>query len=204
MIKLENISHGYRKYDLLFQNINLRLREREVTALIGPSGCGKSTLARIIAGHLRPTEGNVFLSGKNCTYRPNRDIFLIRRNDLFPGMRVLDQVMFFQKTKDREKAKEILEAVRLVGIDRHFPGQLSEGMKARLALARALAVNPTVLILDEAFSSLDDELRTELQRELKSIWARKTVLIITHQKEDLRLAKRIIRFTKGKPSTLIE
>lgn len=203
MIKLQNISHSYGKSDLLLQNINLRLKERETTALIGPSGCGKSTLARIIAGHLKPTEGKIFLDEKECTYRPNRDIFLIRRNDLFPGMRVLKQVMFFQRVKDRGRAKEILEAVRLVGVDRHFPGELSEGMKARLALARAIVVNPTVLILDEAFSSLDDDLRIELQRKLKAIWVEKTVLIITHQKDDLWLADRVVQLSKDKPSTLV-
>lgn len=189
MIKLEGIWHAYGE-EWILRDITLRIEEKKFIAFTGASGNGKSTLARIIAGHLKPDKGRVIIKGKDRTRKPGRDVWLIRQNDLFPWLRVLDQVIFCQAKKNIEMARKIIAMMRLEGSERRFPGQLSEGMKQRLSLARALAVQPEVLILDEPFGSLNEEIKEPLHKDLLEIWQDKTTVIyISHQKEDLRFAK---------------
>lgn len=207
MIRLMNISHryDYSEVDVL-QDISFTINPGECIGLTGPSGCGKSTLAKIIAGHLFPSKGEVFTEGKDITGKPGRHVFLFHQeSDLFPWQTVNKQVRFAFKTKDPTLLKYFLHLVKLDGHENYYPRQLSGGMKKRLAMARALAVNPKLLILDESFNSLDLEMKKSLYQDLKYIWKATgtTILLITHDSRDLQhLAQREIELTPG-PSASI-
>ncbi|MBU0673313.1 MAG: ATP-binding cassette domain-containing protein [Proteobacteria bacterium] len=208
MIRFEEISHHYpgQEHELLLDTISLTIERGECVGLTGPSGCGKSTLAHIGAGHIRPTGGRVLIEGRDLTAQPSRKVFLIHQeHDLFPWQRVEKQIQFAMTTPDAGRIKELLRLVRLTGYETFFPNQLSGGMKKRLALARALAVNPDLLILDESFSSLDSQLKTELHEDLRRIWRETgtTILMITHDSRELaNLAHREIRLTAERPTRI--
>lgn len=187
MIALQSVSHRWSNGKTSLRNVTLTLKKGEFATLRGPSGCGKSTLAKILTGHLRPSEGNVTVDGRDITGRPNRETFLVHQeDDLFPWLRVTDQIQFaLEFGRGQQSAEELINLLRLGGAERLFPSQLSGGMKKRLALARALALSPSLLVIDEAFSSLDPEMREELLRDLQLIWKtlHTTILLVTHTSE---------------------
>jgi len=188
MIELQNISHSYDNDNFIIKNFSLNIKKGESIGLTGPSGCGKSSLAHIISGYITPSSGSVLINGKDYTGQPSRNVFLIsQESDLFPWQKVGKQIEFAFKKKDARRVDEILTLVKLKRYKNYYPAQLSGGMKKRLSLARALAVNPKLLILDEAFSSLDNDLRNNFYRELKRIWqtTKTTILVITHDSIDL-------------------
>ena len=209
MITFEHISHCYggNKTELLLADISFNIDQGECVGLTGPSGCGKSTLAHIGAGYLRPAGGRVLVDGSDLTHRPSRNVFLIHQEfDLFPWQTVTGQIAFAMPRPDPQRVAELVALARLDGFENLYPSQLSGGMKKRLALARALAVNPKLLILDESFSSLDSNLKFELYRDLRQIWqqTRTTILLITHDSRDLEnLAHREIRLTADKPTRIL-
>lgn len=208
VITFEHISHRYqgRNGSLILDDVSFTINSGECVGLTGPSGCGKSTLAHIGAGYIRPEHGRVLVDGHDLTNKPGRDVFLIHQEtDLFPWQTVTRQIMFALKMPDPAKVAELIALVQLTGSENLYPRQLSGGMKKRLALARALAVNPRLLILDESFSSLDSNLKMELYRDLRQIWqkTRTTILLITHDSRDLEnLAHREIRLTASKPTRI--
>lgn len=210
MFHFRNISHKFESTDgeCVIEDITFSINEGECVGLTGPSGCGKSTIAHIAAGHILPTNGEVNVDGRNLTGRPNRQVFLIHQeSDLFPWLKVKKQIALAMKNKDGKILSELLSLVKLSKYRSYYPNQLSGGMKKRLAIARALAVNPRLLILDESFSSLDSNLKIELYRELKDIWEKTntTILLITHDSKDLQnLAQREIRLTPDKPTRILE
>lgn len=201
MIKLDSVTHYY---DLerppVIEGISFDIRKGECLGLVGPSGCGKSTLAKIISGYLMPTAGTITLDDQNITFRPNRKVIMISQDlDLFPWQTTLGHLLFAMIEKDEVRAKELIKLVKLEGFEKFHPHHLSEGMKKRLALARALAINPKLLILDEAFSSLDQNLKKQLYQELKDIWQKTdtTILLISHDPEEIDfLTKRKIVLPK--------
>ena len=208
VITFEHISHRYpgKTSGRILENISFTIHKGECVGLTGPSGCGKSTLAHIGAGYIRPDQGKVIVDSHDLTHKPNRDVFLIHQEpDLFPWQRVKKQITFAMKNPDPQKVAELISLVKLTGFENYFPNQLSGGMKKRLALARALAVNPKLLILDESFSSLDSNLKLELYKDLKQIWQQTntTILLITHDSRDLEnLANREIKLTTSKPTRI--
>jgi ABC-type nitrate/sulfonate/bicarbonate transport system ATPase subunit len=208
VITLEGISHRYRGEGggLILDDVSFSIDRGECVGLTGPSGCGKSTLAHIGAGYIRPERGRVLIDGQDFTHRPSRNVFLLHQeNDLFPWQNVTRQIMFALERPDPARAAELIALVKLTGSENLHPGQLSGGMKKRLALARGLAVNPRLLILDESFSSLDASLKLELYTDLRQIWrtTRTTILLITHDSGDLEnLATREIRLTARKPTRI--
>jgi ABC-type nitrate/sulfonate/bicarbonate transport system ATPase subunit len=210
MFHFRNISHKFENTDgeCVIEDITFSINEGECVGLTGPSGCGKSTIAHIAAGHILPTNGEVNVDGRNLTGRPNRQVFLIHQeSDLFPWLKVKKQIALAMKNKDEKILSELLSLVKLSKYRSYYPNQLSGGMKKRLAIARALAVNPRLLILDESFSSLDSNLKIELYRELKDIWQKTntTILLITHDSKDLQnLAQREIRLAPYKPTRILE
>jgi ABC-type nitrate/sulfonate/bicarbonate transport system ATPase subunit len=204
MIDVVGISHQYpNKKDYVIQNLSFKIEKEDCVGLIGPSGCGKSTLAKIIAGHIAPTSGKVFVDGVDVTGKPGRAIFLIHQeSDLFAWQTVEKQILFVLRDKNRERVGALLELVKLKGFERYYPSQLSGGMKRRLAIARALAVNPRLVILDESLSYLDSDIKESLYRDLKEIWklTKTTILLITHDVHDLEnLAQRVISLS-GSPN----
>ncbi|UCG38404.1 MAG: ATP-binding cassette domain-containing protein [bacterium] len=210
MIRFRDISHEYDsgKGGRILEGISFSIEQGECVGLTGPSGCGKSTLALIGAGHLAPSSGEVTVNGERTTGRPGRHVFLIHQeSDLFPWLRVGRQIAFALNGTCRYTVAELVSLVKLTGFEGYYPNQLSGGMRKRLALARALAINPKLLILDESFGSLDQELKASLFRDLKEIWALTgtTILLITHDAGDLEnFVQREIRLTSQKPTRIQE
>src|SRR5216684_7315010 len=190
--------HGNEAVDVL-ENIDLEVREGEFICLLGPSGCGKSTLLNIVGGFLKPSSGEVVIDGEPVTGPDPRRIFVFQERGVFPWLTVEGNIGFglFRLSRE-EKARRIahyVELVGLVGFERAYPHELSGGMKQRAEVARALAVNPDMLFLDEPFGALDSITRLEMRRELLRIWRaeRKTILFVTHDiEESVQLADRVV------------
>ncbi len=196
-------------------DVDIELRNGEFLVLWGPSGSGKTTLLRCVAGLERPEEGYIEVNGEvwfdskrgiNLPPQKRHVGFVFQDYALFPNMSLLENVMYGMKRKDKEKTLELLRKVRLEGLKDKRPNQISGGQRQRVALIRALAREPKVLLLDEPLSALDEELRSELQEELKSFQRSYNIptLMVTHHKEEaLRLADRIVRIKEGRVVEII-
>jgi NitT/TauT family transport system ATP-binding protein/sulfonate transport system ATP-binding protein len=186
--------------------IDIAMAAGEFVCMIGASGCGKSTLLRIVAGFEEPTSGGVAVQGKPIT-GPGSDRGMVFQDyALFPWMSVHQNISFGprQRQLPRREVQAIAdEFVRLVGLERfadRYPSQLSGGMKQRVAIARVLANNATILLMDEPFGALDALTREQLQRELLQIWARTgvTIIFVTHSVEEaVLLADRVLVMSAG-------
>jgi NitT/TauT family transport system ATP-binding protein len=170
------------------ESIDLDIAAGEFMAVVGPSGCGKSTLLDILAGLSQPTAGEIRIDGKPVTGASLDRGVVFQQYALFPWLTALDNVAFALETKGLPKserhaiAKRHLALVGLNGFEERYPHQLSGGMRQRVALARSLAHDPSVLLMDEPFAALDAQTREMLQAELLRIWeqSRKTIIFITH------------------------
>ena len=186
------------------QNVSFSVEDGEFVCIVGPSGCGKTTLFRIIAGLEVPTEGTVWLNG-DPVEGPGTDRGMVfQEYGLFPWRTVIRNVAFgleqrdMTKTERREIATEMIDLVGLDGFEDSYPNELSGGMKQRVGIARALAVDPEILLMDEPFGSVDAQTRDMLHGELLRIWAEtgKTVLFITHDVDEaVTLADRVVVLT---------
>ncbi|MCR2823334.1 ABC transporter ATP-binding protein [Lederbergia panacisoli] len=181
-------------------NINLDIKEGEFVSILGPSGCGKSTLLSIVAGLTKPTSGEILLGG-NKIQKPGKDRGMVfQEAALFPWMTVEENVIFplrkeMKKKEAREVAHKFLQMVQLGNYTNHSPHELSGGMQQRVSIARALSMNPKVLLMDEPFGALDEQTRARLHHELEKIWlkTKKTILFVTHSiSESIKLSDRII------------
>lgn len=191
---------------LAMAEVDLHIESGEFIAIVGASGCGKSTLLRIVAGFEHATSGSVEVGGKPVT-APDSDRGVVFQDyGLFPWLTVRENVMFGprQKRVNRRTAGEIADRfISAVGLSRfasHYPGQLSGGMQQRVAIARVLAIDPSVLLMDEPFGALDALTRSELQTELRRIHVdtKTTVLFVTHSIEEaVYLADRVVVMTGG-------
>ncbi len=191
-------------------DVSLEVETGSLTALLGPSGSGKSTLLRIVAGLEHPDTGTVRLDGEDVTRRPPqaRGVgFVFQHYAAFKHMTVRKNVAFGLEIRRRPKAEvaarvgELLDLVQLRGLADRYPAQLSGGQRQRMALARALAVEPTVLLLDEPFGALDARVRKELRRWLRRLHEeqRVTTVIVTHdQEEAMDVADRIALMHEGR------
>ena len=191
-------------------DINLEVAESEFVVIVGPSGCGKSTLINIIGGLETATEGTVLLDGHEVT-DPGADRGMVFQGySLFPWLTVQKNVEFGMKMQKidagarRERAREMIDLVELTGFEDSLPGQLSGGMKQRVAIARTLAANPEVLLMDEPFGALDAQTRTVMQELLVNVSrsTKNTILFITHDiDEAILLADRIYVMSR-RPGTI--
>jgi len=182
----------------VLEDINLEVGEGEFLCLLGPSGCGKSTLLSTIAGFLSPTSGEVKIDGEIVRGPDPRRIFVFQERGVFPWLTVEGNIGFgLFKLPGAERERRISHYIKMVGLEgfeKSYPSELSGGMKQRLEVARALAVNPDMLFLDEPFGALDSITRLIMRGELLRIWEaeRKTIIFVTHDiDEAVQLADRV-------------
>ena len=183
----------------VLENINLAVADGEFVCLLGPSGCGKSTLLNTMAGFLSPTRGEVRVDNEVVQGPDPRRIFVFQERGVFPWLTVEGNIAFgLMKLTREERERRIAHYVQMVGLqgfEKAYPSELSGGMKQRLEVARALAVNPDMLLLDEPFGALDSITRLTMRRELLRIWQteRKTIIFVTHDiDEAVQLADRVV------------
>jgi NitT/TauT family transport system ATP-binding protein len=183
----------------VLRDLSLDVHDGEFVCLLGPSGCGKSTLLNIVGGFLAPSSGEVRIDGELVTGPDPRRIFVFQERGVFPWLTVEENIGFglfrLGEAERRERIAHYVALVGLRGFERAYPQELSGGMKQRVEVARALAVNPDVLYLDEPFGALDSITRLQMRSELLRIWERerKTVLFVTHDiEESVQLADRVV------------
>ena len=194
------------------KDINLEIIDKEFICLLGPSGCGKTTLLRIIGGLDLATAGAALLDGHPICGPDPKTAMIFQEYSLYPWRTVLDNITFgleirgIEKEKRHEMAQSYLDLVGLQGFERSFSYELSGGMRQRVAVARALAVEPEVLLMDEPFGALDAQTRNRMQKEILEIWekTRKTIIFVTHSVDEaVYMSDRIVVLTR-RPGTIRE
>jgi len=207
-VQLRNVTLSYGEF-VAVNNVSLSIGRGEFVTLLGPSGCGKTTILRSIAGLVQPTGGEIEVAGRRIDNIPihKRNIGLVFQNyALFPHKSVFDNIAFGLKYRNVEKSviaqkvKRALDMVRLPGVEKKLPSEMSGGQQQRIALARAIVIEPDVLLLDEPLSALDANLREEMRTELKTIQREVgiTTIFVTHdQEEALAMSDRVVVMNKG-------
>ena len=210
VIRIERVSKSFESGKPVLRDLNLEIRPSEIVSLLGPSGCGKSTLLRLLSGLEHDHDGHLLVDGSEVV-APTRAVgFMFQEPRLLPWLNVRDNITFGLKPQDRRASeglvRELIEQVQLAECTHLLPRQLSGGMAQRVALARSLATEPGVMLLDEPFSAVDALTRMRLQELLLSVWQRRrfTMLLVTHDiDEALYLSDRVAVLT-GQPATVRE
>lgn len=217
MIEIKNVSKSFPKNDQedhlsILHDISLEIQDKEFVSLLGPSGCGKSTLLRILAGLLEPDEGEVLVNQVPVRKPESSRCMVFQDYVLFPWMSVKNNIALGLKVKKkdrdyiRNKVEWAMELVGLKAFENSYPHQLSGGMQQRVSIARALVMNPEILLMDEPFGALDSFTRMKLQDELVDICKRKdfTTVFVTHDcDEAVYLSDKIVVFS-GTPAQVKE
>ncbi|MFD3156085.1 ABC transporter ATP-binding protein [Haloimpatiens sp. FM7330] len=202
--------HSLKKETEAIKNISFNVKEGEFLSIVGPSGCGKSTLLNIIAGLLEPSNGKIFINGKNIKNSPPQIGYMFQKDNLFQWLTVWENVILGLKIQNKittertKKIEQLLHNYNLWDFKDHYPRELSGGMRQRVSLIRTLAINPDVLILDEPFSALDYQTRLNISDEVFTIIRNenKTTIMVTHDiSEAISMSNRIIVLSK-RPSTI--
>jgi sulfate transport system ATP-binding protein len=208
-ISVRSVSKRFGDFVAL-DDVSIEVTGGSLTALLGPSGSGKSTLLRVIAGLERPDQGTVFIGETDVTGQPPQDRevgFVFQHYAAFKHMTVHENVAFGLRIRHRPRAEirarvtQLLELVQLDGLAHRYPSQLSGGQRQRMGLARALAVDPAVLLLDEPFGALDAQVRTELRAWLRRLHdeTHTTTVIVTHdQEEAMEVADEVVVMNRGR------
>ncbi len=218
-INVDRVSHTYKpqrgREVLALDEVSLGIGAREFVALLGPSGCGKSTLLYLLGGFLPTEKGSIRIEGAPVAAPgPDRGI-VFQHFALFPWKTVRQNVLYgLEKTgieleERKRRAQAYIDLVGLSGFEESYPSQLSGGMKQRAAIARTLAIDPKILLMDEPFGALDAQTRSLMQTELLAIWQRspKTVIFVTHDvQEAVYLAQRVVVMSArpGKVKAIVE
>ena len=210
-IRITGAGKRYQQHQV-FQNVELAVGEREVVAIIGPSGCGKTTLLRCIDGLIPLTQGEILIEGSRIDAPRDGVAMVFQHFGLFPWKTVYHNVAYGLKlaglpqAQIRERVPHFIKLVGLDGFEKYYPYQISGGMQQRCGLARALATEPRVLLMDEPFGAVDAQTREILQFELLRIWeARPTTMVfVTHSIEEAVLMGDRIVVLKGRPSSVYE
>lgn len=216
LFTVENLSFTYPGQTApAIDRLTLTVPEGAFLVLCGPSGCGKSTLLNICAGLLSPDEGSVYFTGEDLKSEPRVSI-VFQETGLMPWRNVYDNIAFgldaghvLPKKEWKERIDHYISLVGLSGFEKSYPHQLSGGMRQRVGIARALAINPDLLLMDEPFSALDAQTRIIMQQELVALWekTRLTTLYVTHNiQEAVMLADRVVLLSRrpGKVRSILE
>ncbi|QOG21097.1 ABC transporter ATP-binding protein [Bradyrhizobium sp. SEMIA] len=208
VVQLRSVSKHYGE-TVAVADVSLNARRGELVCLLGPSGCGKTTTLRMVAGFVEPTSGTISINNIDMTHQPpyRRDTGMVFQSyALFPHMTVAENIAFglenlkWPRAERESRVKEMLKLVELSHLAQRLPSQLSGGQQQRIALARALAMRPAVLLLDEPFSNLDAQLRVRMREELREVirGVNVTTLFVTHdQEEALTMSDRIVVMNAG-------
>jgi NitT/TauT family transport system ATP-binding protein len=186
---VENVSHNYGSLAVL-RNLDITVKHGEFVVLVGPSGCGKSTLLNLLSGYIKPVSGNVKIHGVIRT--------VYQQDGLFPWLTVAENInmgLRFVATQREKELKKLVELIHLEGFENHYPHQLSGGMRQRVELARVLAGDSDILLMDEPFSALDYQTRLRMRYELVRLLGKRprTVVFVTHDIEEAaQLADRVL------------
>ena len=206
-IEARNLRKTYESRDgnvVALQDVSLQVNDSEFVSILGPRGCGKSTLLRIIDGLTPADSGEVLMDGKRVERPTQERGFVFQSFNLFPWRTVRGNIEFgieikgMPKAERRRTSERLIGLVGLQGFESKYPHELSGGMQQRVGIARALAIDPAVLLMDEPFGALDAQTREDMQDELLRIWAaaRKTVLFVTHGIEEaIYLSDRVVIMT---------
>lgn len=209
-VLLENISKVFLAESgplPVLNNVNLAIAEGDFLCILGASGCGKSTLLNIVAGLEKPDHGSVLVNGKRVEGPGPDRVVMFQEAALFPWLNAVQNVAFGLKMagmpeKERlERAMELLKLMKLTGFAKSWIHELSGGMRQRVALAAALALNPEILLMDEPFAALDAQTRDQLHVEIESIWEQtgKTIIFVTHNvREAVRLGTKVLLMSPRK------
>jgi len=208
-LQLDGVGFGYQGRDRgrleVLRDVSFSLAEGEFVSLLGPSGCGKTSLLRALNGLSRHSTGTILVDGHELSAARSDVATVFQSDSLFPWRTVVDNILLgtelrrIPRPAARQTAEVLVQLVGLSGFENHYPHELSGGMRQRVNLARALAVDPAVLLMDEPFASLDAQTREQMQVELLRIWGarRKTVVFVTHQiDEAVYLADRVVLMTR--------
>jgi len=196
---------------LVLDDINFTVDDGEFLCIVGPTGCGKTTFLNLLSNLLEPTYGNVFIDGENIQPRKHNLAFVFQESTCIPWRTVKKNITYGMEIKRRyskkemeSKAVELMKLVGLIEVADHYPCDISSSMEQRVAVARAFAVNPDLLLMDEPYGQLDVKLRYYLEDELLKLWRKykKTVIFVTHNIEEaVYLAERILVLS-NKPTTI--
>lgn len=209
ILEIKNLSHSYGETNPTIQNINLVIEKSERIAILGPSGCGKSTLLRLIAGLEKPNKGQVIIDGmvvssENEIVPPEkRNIGLVvQEKALFPHLSVYENICFGIKKNQNKKTitSDLLQLLKIDLLKNKYPHEISGGEQQRVALARSLAPNPKLLMLDEPFSALDKDLKDILYEEISEVFTERgsTILLVTHDSNEAEvMTKKQMKMEKG-------
>lgn len=208
--KLSKVFINNDSFEVAIENVSLDVKENEFLVLLGPGACGKSVLLNIVSGLLKPTSGEVYIDEKLSQGVHSQIGFVFQNLGVMPWLSVRDNVAFpdklhkVPKKKRYERAQKYIDLVGLNGFEKHYPRQLSGGMKQRVGIARAYASIPEILLMDEPFGQLDAQTRYSMQDEILKIWNqnKKTVIFVTNNIEEaVYLGDRIILFS-ARPMTV--
>ncbi|WP_286228545.1 ABC transporter ATP-binding protein [Neobacillus mesonae] len=213
LIQFSGVSKQFERNDETFwatRNIHLEVEKGEFLTVIGPSGCGKSTVLNLCAGIMTADEGSIMYDGKPVNKVNTKVGYMTQKDNLLPWRTVMKNVELgleiqgISRSEREKRCRRYIEMVGLDGFEKHFPQELSGGMRKRVSLAQLLAYNPETLLLDEPFGALDAQLRLIMQDKLLEIWkeTKKTIIFVTHDLDEaVSLGDRVAVFSK-RPGTI--
>ena len=202
---IELIYHSPQSETQALKNLSFSVNSGEFVSIVGPSGCGKTTILSLIAGTIKPTSGEILISEKKVEKPTGKAGYMFQQDNLFEWLTIWKNVILgltFKKRKTKENleySKSLIEKYGLAGFEKHFPSELSGGMRQRVALIRTLSLRPEILLLDEPFSALDYQTRLSVQDDVKAIIKNenKTAILVTHDiSEAIAMTDKVIVLTK--------
>lgn len=217
MISVENVQKTFGPANnatatKTLQDIDLTVQRGEFLCLLGPSGCGKSTLLNLIAGFENPTGGSLSVAGHVVKGPSAERGMVFQQPTLMPWLPVWENIAFSLKLRGvakrerREKAQHYIEMVGLKGFEEHYPAQLSGGMSQRVGIARALLMDPAVILMDEPFGALDEQTKMDMQAELSRLWSEQnyTIVFVTHGIEEALILGTHVAVMSARPGQIVE